>query len=167
MDGPNTEIRVFESSDVTDLVGVPPATLNTYVERRQFGIVPSVRSESGRGGRRIFSEADVFGIGLVWWLFESGLRSQTIQLVLDQTKESPRKSTANDAAGYLVESKKTILVVARSPRKDAKKAECQKIHLLYSFGELKFDSKSANSVLFVPIGNLFARLEKAIADFRS
>lgn len=73
----------YDSSEVSKLVGIGPLLLNKLVERKMYGIGPSVRSGKGRGGRRLFSPDDVFGIALVWWLFESGLRSNVIQVVLD------------------------------------------------------------------------------------
>ena len=63
---------VFESRDVIRLVGISPVYLNKFVERGLYGIAPSERTGAGRGRRRLFTSEDVFGIALVWWLFEAG-----------------------------------------------------------------------------------------------
>ena len=42
----------FESSEVTDVLGVQPVYLNKLVERKLYGIMPSVRGGKGPGSRR-------------------------------------------------------------------------------------------------------------------
>jgi hypothetical protein len=161
---------IFESADVTALVGVPPVNLNKFIERKLYGLAPSVRAETGRGGRRIFSETDVLGVGLVWWLFESGLRSQTIQCVINEANRKQRQSTANDAATALIEAGAMVLVVESTLTSVARSEDSrapQRVCFLHEDRPVKFDSKGClKSVLFVPIGNLFARLRKMISEFR-
>jgi hypothetical protein len=154
---------VFESTDLTNLVGIQPLYLNKLFEREQFGITASVRTGKGRGSRRLFAAEDVFGIALVWWLFESGLRSLTIQYVLNQICGGPLHSRANDAARILLERENKMLVIERIPRtqKDLKRAyPVQLVHLYDEFrtselvGEL-----TAVSVLVIPVGNLYSNLK--------
>jgi DNA-binding transcriptional MerR regulator len=98
------------------LVGIGPLLLNKFVERKTYGIQPSVRSGKGRGGRRLFSPDDALGIALVWWLFESGLRSGVIQVVLDQICR-PTKGVASAAAKKLVEQHIETVRVRTVPRR--------------------------------------------------
>jgi hypothetical protein len=169
LDSPKTAVpQIFESSAVTALVGIQPVHLNTFIERKLYGIAPSVRAETGRGGRRIFSETDVFGIGLVWWLFESGLRSQTIQAVLSKTTESKQEATANDAAIALIQGATTLLLVDSHPRTGSPGEDSHflQVRCVKEVRGVKVDMrKCLNSVLVVPVGNLFARLKKAMAEF--
>ena len=110
--------RLFESAEVTEVVGIQPLYLNKCIERKQYGIQASLRAGKGRGSRRLFSEEDVFGVALVWWLFESGLRKLAIQYVLNQICGGKRKSKASAASRILLERKAEVLVVRREPRKN-------------------------------------------------
>jgi DNA-binding transcriptional MerR regulator len=105
----------FDSSEVCQLIGVGPILLNKFVERKTYGITPSVRAGKGRGGRRLFSAGDVLGVGLVWWLFEAGLRAGVIQETLDQICET-KNTSANQAAKKLAEQKTEVLRIVRHPR---------------------------------------------------
>lgn len=105
----------FDSNEVCELVGIGPLLLNKFVERRTYGIQPSVRSGKGRGGRRLFSPDDVLGIAFVWWLFESGLRSGVIENILGQIC-APAKGIASEAARKLVERKIQTVRVQMEPR---------------------------------------------------
>jgi hypothetical protein len=105
----------FDSNEVCELVGIGPLLLNKFVERKTYGIQPSVRTGKGRGGRRLFSPDDVFGVAFVWWLFESGLRSNVIQLVLDQICKA-KNARADQAAKRLIERKIQTVRVQIQPR---------------------------------------------------
>lgn len=109
------QFLTFDSSEVCELVGIGPLLLNKFVERRTYGIQPSVRSGKGRGGRRLFSPDDVFGIAFVWWLFESGLRSGVIENILDQICK-PAKGIASETGKRLVERKIQKARVRMEPR---------------------------------------------------
>lgn len=106
----------FESNEVCEVVGIGPILLNKFVERKTYGIEPSVRSGKGRGGRRLFSPDDVFGIALVWWFFESGLRSGVIQEILDQIC-APAKGVSSEAVKKLVRRKIQTVLVCAHPRR--------------------------------------------------
>ena len=91
--------EVFESRIVSAIVGVPINFLNRMVERKLHGIKPSIRSDVNTGGRRWFSKEDVYGIALVYWLFEAGLRAgkgkartSVVQDVLNEIVGKPKAS---------------------------------------------------------------------------
>ena len=107
--------HLFGSMDVARLVGIQPALINKFIERHQYGIAASVQTGE-RGKERRFGEQDVYGIALVYWLFESGLRSDSIQFVLNQICDRHLDSKANDAAAKLLGRKAEVLVVSRQPR---------------------------------------------------
>jgi len=158
--------RLFESAEVTAIVGIQPLYLNKFVERKQYGIEASLRAGRGRGSRRLFSEEDVFGVALVWWLFESGLRSGAIQYVLNQICGGTLKSKASAASTILLERKAEVLVVRREPRKNNdmnRKYPKQRVFLVDRPGasELTADTDDA-SLLIIPVGNLFAALKERI-----
>jgi|SRR5271157_361778 len=110
----------FDSADVSErLVGITPTYLNNFVQRGLFGLKASVQSGQVRAKRRLFSRDDVFGIALVWMLFESGLRTDPIIRVL---KDIARTKTANAnlAAKRLLDSNAEFLLICRQARKPAK-----------------------------------------------
>src|SRR5713101_4036729 len=90
----------FLSSDVTAMVGITPIYLNALVQRGLYGISPSISDRHGETKIRIFSEENVFGIALVWMLFQTGLRPQAIREILLQLVET-KEPDANAAAEYL------------------------------------------------------------------
>jgi MerR HTH family regulatory protein len=106
----------YDSSEVSKLVGIGSLLLNKFVERGSYGIQPSIRPGKGRGGRRLFSPDDVLGIALVWWLFESGLRSGVIQEVLNGIC-APSKGAANEAAKKLMKRNTLTLKLRFTPRR--------------------------------------------------
>ena len=106
----------FGSTDVAELVGIQPTLVNKFIEREQYGVAASVQSGGRRKEKRIFSEQDVYGIALVHWLFESGLRSDAIQFVLNQICGGRLRSSANDAASKVLHDASAMLVVTREPR---------------------------------------------------
>lgn len=88
---------------------------------------PSDSAALGKGdgvpSRRFLSEDDVYGIALVWWLFEGGLRSETIQYVLNQICRRKKKATATEAALILRDDDADILAIKRQPRMGLLKGE--------------------------------------------
>jgi hypothetical protein len=162
---------VFESTDVTNIVGIHPSYLNKFIEREQYGIEASVRAGRGRGRPRLFSEEDVFGVALVWWLFESGLRSLTIQYVLNQICGGRLDSSANDAARIVLERETRMLAIKREPR-TVKEVDAeypvQRVFLTDDnrASQLAKETISA-SFLILPVGNLFSNLKKNILKMDS
>jgi len=155
----------FSSSDVSKLVGITPIYLNAIVQRKLYGISPSISERHGEMRMRIFSEEDLFGIALVWSLFESGLRTQTIREVLLQLVEV---EDANAAADHLSRPGGAYLVIVRGSSKSKGKA---KPHLRAEavlredvtelVGECVEEHPTAN-ILLVPVGTKFAEVEKKI-----
>jgi len=156
----------FESTEISALVGIQPFYLNKFIERKQYGIESSLRAGKGRGSRRLFSEDDVFGVALVWWLFESGLRSGAIQYVLNQICGGRLKSKASDASRILAERGAEALAVMREPRKDkdANRGYPKQVVFLLKKSQLfeLIEKANAMSLLVIPIGNLFARLMESM-----
>ena len=154
----------LESAEVAKIVGIPPIYLNKFVERRKYRIEPSVRSGKGRGSRRLFSEDDVYGIALVWWLFEAGLRSDTIQDVLDQICRTTKgkRARANDAAKKLFDEETHVLAIKREPRTSAKAGSSgpslEVFQADWSAANDLVDDADTASVLFIPVEGRFARM---------
>jgi hypothetical protein len=155
------ESASFGVTDLAVLVGIQPIQLNKFIERKKYGIV---QAGKGKGTNRRFNEEDVFGIALVWWLFESGLRSETIQFVLNQICGGRLNSKANDAAKLLLDGGAERLVVTREPRSAPAKQPRQQTQTqnVAQAAQIARETSTA-SVLIIPVGGLFARLQEAIA----
>jgi hypothetical protein len=153
----------FETAEVTELVGIPLILLNKLVERSQYGVHASVRAGRGRGSRRLFSKDDLFGIALVWWLFESGLRTKVIQFVLNQICGPKRNSKANDAAMLLKERESDLLLIKRTPRTETKEGVTHPVQRVFltdaeqSIGQIK--QLDTATLLALPIRDLYSRLK--------
>jgi hypothetical protein len=156
----------FESSDVVEVVGIRPIYLNKFVERRLYGIEPSVRSGEGRGSRRWFSLDDVFGIALVWWLFEAGLRTEVIKRVLREVSKSS-KDDANLAAKSLMKSGVDCLTVTRDLRLAGNKQQRtpQDVQGVdFSDAQEKLSELGNQSIYVLPVRSLFADLLARLKD---
>lgn len=160
----SNQAQFFDTQQVLQIVGIRAFYLNRFVERSQYGIAPSVRSGSGRGSRRLFSSDDIDGIALVWWLFESGLRSRAIEYVLNQVCGGKLNSKANDAAKILIDDGWEILVVRRWPRESTdagREYPKQEVFRVDSRKAAQLVNENQNtSLLVVPTENLFAGLKK-------
>jgi len=147
----------FDSNEVCELVGIGPLLLNKFVERKTYGIQPSVRRGKGRGGRRLFSPDDVFGIALVWWLFESGLRSNVIQTVLDEICRGER-GVADQAAKKLIQKKIQVVRIQTHPRRERPTLKMPR-QLIFLIGEEKSNvTRPVCIVLEIPVGLLYSIL---------
>jgi hypothetical protein len=157
-------LDVFESGQIVEFVGIRPFYLNKFIERKLYGIRPSVASGESRKVRRKFSIGDVFGIGLVWWLYESGLRSDAIKRVL-RGITGAKKSDANDAAKSLRASKSEVLAIVRQRRTHESSADSaqQTVVATDRVGVLKLlTEKATASVSVIPVGVLFAELSASL-----
>ena len=157
----------IKSSDVTDLlVGISSAYLNTFLQRKLYGITASVRSGKVREQHRLFSESDVYGIALVWMLFESGLRTQAIKHILT-TLGKTNKADAAKTAEVLRKSKAEYIVVIREPRKPRGRMVVDPYIRTAQPGELSqiVASNPTANTLMVPIGSKFADINKRLAVF--
>jgi hypothetical protein len=106
----------IDSSDLVErLVGITPLYLQNFVQRGSYGIRASVKPGKVRSQRRLFSRDDVFGIALVWLLFEAGMRGEPLARVLNEITKT-KKANANLAAKKLLESQADYLLIVRKPR---------------------------------------------------
>jgi hypothetical protein len=104
----------IDAADITErLVGITHNHLQNFVSRGLHGLRASIVKPSVV--RRLFTRADVFGIALVWLLFEGGLRREAIDTVLNDIA-STKRPDANLAARKLLESKAESLAIVRQPR---------------------------------------------------
>jgi hypothetical protein len=158
------KVIVLGSTEVASLVGIQATLLNKFVERKQYGIEASIRQAGGgRGKERLFGEADVYGIALVHWLFESGLRSDVIQRALNQLCGSRLDSTTNDAAEALIKQEADMLVVTRQPRSSGSAKLPPQTTRMCDAGEAaQLVRGTTGSSLVLPIGNLFKGLRKEL-----
>lgn len=146
---------VFESTEVERLLGISSIRLNNFLERELYGLRPSIRSGRGRGKPRLFSQEDVFGIALAWWLFEAGLRSPVIQAVLDDLT-GRKDASANIAAAKLANLPfDGGLLIQRQPRRADRRqqARWKAAMLPTSIAILQEQIR-----IFIPIGQLLATL---------
>lgn len=160
--------QFFDTQEVLEIVGIQPIYLNKFIEREQYGIGASVRKGEGRGSRRLFSPDDVFGIALVWWLFEGGLRSKAIELVLNYVCGRKRESKASDAARIILHRDADVLAVAREPRisvdPNPKHPE-QRIHHVSSSEITHLIREDATAcLLIIPVKKLFAALKQSMQE---
>ena len=157
-------MREIETSDVTDLlVGIRPVYLNTFLQRELYGIAASVQAGRVREKRRLFSESDVYGIALLWMLFESGLRTQAIRRILNEIGGT-KKANARISAEVLLKSRAEYLAVVREPRRPKGKTEPEpKIRTVKQaeLGEIVENNPTAN-ILLVPIGAKFDDIKKRL-----
>jgi hypothetical protein len=160
-------IVALSSSDVTAIVGITPIYLNALVHRKLYGIAASISDQHGEMKIRIFSEEDVFGIALVWMLFESGLRTQSIREILLQVVETDEPD-ANAAAESLALSGVAHLLIIREPSKSKKKktanllVEPTLIDDLVDLVENAVAEHRTAAILLVPVGARFAEIENKI-----
>jgi len=155
--------RYFISSDLNELLGITPIHLNALVHRKLYGITASISDRHGETKLRIFGEEDVFGVALVWMLFEAGLRTQPIRGVLNQLVETKRPD-ANLAAEFLLDSEADYLVVVcelTKPKGKASPKAWADRAMEEDLAEIIAKNPTA-SVLVVPVGAQFADIKKRI-----
>ena len=171
----NLDPPIFlESREVSDVVGIPSTYLNKLIERGKYGIEPSIRSGRGRGSRRLFSEADVYGLALVWWLFEAGLRAEAIQDALEKML-APKGMTvrAIDAAAVLKnfeppkgETDLDMIVIRREPRavSNKRRVVMEQEAFLANWSDATgiVEEKTVASVLFIPFTERFKQVREAM-----
>src|SRR5215472_2567314 len=88
----------IDTADICErLVGITPVYLQNFLQRGSYGLRSSVSPGKVRSQRRLFSPEDVYGVALVWLLFESGLRRDPITRILNDVAGT-KKADANKAA---------------------------------------------------------------------
>lgn len=152
-------MRAFTSQEVIELVGITPIQLNALVMRKLYGIKASI---SGRGAKvRLFDEADVYGIALVWVLFESGLRTQQVRTILNDLAETRKPNAKHTAQGLLEIPGSDYIVFIREMRSKAKTKPQQSVGRAHQYELDDIIKKSPTaSVLAVPIGARFADIKE-------
>ena len=160
-------MRPFESGKVAEIVGIRPIYLNKFVERKLYGIEPSAQRGTGKGTRRWFNLDDLFGIALVWWLFEAGLRAEVIKRVL-RGLGNTSKADAYSAAKRLRESGAEYLVVRRGIRSAASKDKWPPQQVSFASVRevsdcLKQSDKESLHVL--PVGRLLASVSSQLKKY--
>jgi len=147
----------FESNDVVKIVGIRPIYLNKFVERKLYGIEPSVRAGAGRGSRRWFNVDDVLGIALVWWLFEAGFRTEVIKRLLREIGKS-KTADAKAVVAALIHSANFLLII-RNPRLSGDKKE-RTPQVAVANDDLLDRMKEIDKESFhvLPVGRLFSDL---------
>jgi len=164
-------IKAFSSSDIAKLVGITPVYLNALIQRKLYGIAASISDRHGEIKVRIFSEEDVFGIALVWMLFESGLRTESIRQILAQVVDSEAPDPdALGAAEFIARSEISHLVIIRERAKSRKnprsklslKVERTDVHHLNGLLIESVEKYPTASMLVVPVGATFADVANKI-----
>jgi hypothetical protein len=154
----------IDAADITErLVGITPIHLQNFVARRLHGLRASGKIHPSVV-RRLFTRDDVFGIALVWLLFEGGLRRDAIDKVLNDIARA-KKVNANRAARKLLESQAEYLVIVRHPRTPTKTPAKNPIHdtKIASRAELRKIRAKQNPAfvkLVIPVGHKFRDIEK-------
>lgn len=127
------------------------------------------------GSRRWFSKEDVFGVALVYWLFQAGLRAgsgkvrtSVIQNVLDEIVKK-QNASANEAAKRLTEPAWVpMLVILQQLYTVDDKSVNKKLQIRF-LEQPDFDPDDALDLdpydveLRIPVGHLFDRLESMIS----
>jgi len=177
----STEIKhEIDTADISErLVGITPVYLQNFLQRGSYGLRSSVSPGKVRSKRRLFSREDVYGIALVWLLFESGLRGDPIARILKHIAGT-KKPDANKAANTLLENGTDYILVLRAPRRPSKSIPhmpeqrvdpvTEETLSTYLFakgqeeGDEDFITKDEN-ILIVPVGDKFADVYKRLNVF--
>ena len=161
----STQIQpAIDSADICErLVGITPVYLQNFVQRGSYGIRSSVQPGKVRSKRRLFSRDDVFGLALVWLLFESGLRGDPLARILNDITGS-KKADANLAAKKLLTSQGDYLLIARKPRGPTKapleKPEQSVKSIKQSELTAAVDREQAADLIIIPVGQKFADIRR-------
>jgi hypothetical protein len=158
----------IDPADICErLVGITPVYLQNFLQRGSYGLRSSISQGKVRSQRRLFSPDDVYGIALVWLLFESGLRSDPIARILKDITRS-RTVNANKAAEVLRESGQDYLVVIRTPRRPSKSIADKPDQQLQFVQKVRMASEKSlaflleedvdRTILLIPVGDKFADL---------
>jgi hypothetical protein len=153
--------NAFKIIDMARLIGIQPSLLNKLIQRKKYGIRPSARPGKGQGKGRLFSDQDLYGIALVYWLFESGLRSDSIQFVLNQICGGRLGSNANDAAAAVLGRRGEVLAISREPRTGFARHPAQTTKLVDAENAAQLARENlTGSLLLIPVGSMFTSLMK-------
>jgi hypothetical protein len=164
----STGIRYeIDNADICErLVGITPVYLQNFVSRGSYGLRASVVRGKVRAQRRLFSRDDVFGITLVWLLFESGLRGDPIARVLNDVAGT-KQANANLAAKKLVQAKGEYLVILRKPRAPTKNPSdkpAQETRIISPKEASEPRKRNWNPAveILIPVGHKFRDIERRL-----
>jgi hypothetical protein len=147
------------------LVGITPVYLQNFLQRGSYGVRSSVSPGKVRSQRRLFSVEDVYGIALVWELFESGLRGDTIARILKDVAGT-KKADANRAAVRLLENKSAYLLISRTARRPSKSIPKMPIQSVEALTEEEFarvlQKWPRQSGQVIAVGEKFADVRKRL-----
>jgi len=101
----------FQTAEIARFVEMPEKRLTKFVESPGYGISPSIRAKAGKGAPRLYSRIDLLKIGLTWWLFQAGFRSQVIACVLNL--EEVKRLLLDSRHWTREDASKRVLVVKR------------------------------------------------------
>jgi hypothetical protein len=154
----------IDAADISErLVGITPIHLQNFISRGLHGLRASVVKPSIV--RRLFTRADVFGIALVWLLFESGLRRDAIDRILNDIART-KKPNANLAAKKLLALQAEYVVIVRQPRGPTKtpaKNPVQETKIVSHSEWRKIRGQNPAGVeLVIPVGDKFRDIEKRL-----
>jgi hypothetical protein len=153
----------LDAADICErLVGITPIYLQNFVSRGLYGLRASVKPGKVRTQRRLFSRDDVFGIALVWLLFESGLRGEPIARVLNDIGGT-NKSNANVAAKKLLQAKSEYLLILRKPRgptKNPSDKPVQETRIITQAEASEPRPWNQGIELLIPVGHKFRDIER-------
>lgn len=158
-----------DAADITErLVGITPIYLQNFVSRGLYGLRASVKPGKVRAQRRLFSREDIFGIALVWLLFESGLRSEPLTRVLNDIAGT-KKANANLAAKKLLESSTQYLLIGRTPRGPSKSIPEKPVQIVRRAGQMELATAvkehSTSDLIVIPVGQKFDDIRKRMEFF--
>jgi hypothetical protein len=159
----------IDAADICErLVGITPIYLQNFISRGLYGLRASAKPGKIYTLRRLFSRDDVFGIALVWLLFESGLRSEPLLRILNEIAGT-KKANANLAAKKLLESGAEYLVITRQPRGPTKVPEDKPGQNVGAIRQGEFaktieqhQEQGIVTLLVIPVGMKFADVQKRV-----
>lgn len=156
----------IEVADICErLVGIRPVYLQNLLQRGSYGLHSSVSPGKVRSKRRLFSPEDVYGIALVWELFESGLRGEPIERILNAVAGT-KKADANKAAARLLEGKKDYILVFHTPRRPSTAKSKMPEQTVKPVTEAEFNrilnSRTRRGGQVIAVGEKFADVRKRL-----
>jgi hypothetical protein len=155
----------IDAADISErLVGITPTYLQNFIQRGSYGLRASVKPGKVRSQRRLFSREDVFGIALVWLLFESGLRGDPTARVLNDVAGT-NKANANLAAKNLSQAKSEYLLILRKPRgpiKNPSDKPAQEIRIISPKEASGPKIWSPAVEIVIPVGHKFRDIERRL-----
>lgn len=150
-------VQIFETWQVTDiLVGIPPKYLNMFLQRKLYGITARISGRRGEKNSRRFDTAEVFGIGLAWMLFQSGLRTEPIRKILCEIAET-KVANAREAAQVLGQAQLRYLAIFRDLNQEGNTGDSVSVGGAQWLEELKetLRDDALTSALVLPVGAVF------------